>query len=186
MISQKGGTVHDPEGECSYGGNSPPHTQASSKAGTSNQLHSLRSLFVFDSRHCVPAVSGACSGSFHRSGRVRCCCTAALMLISWSASAPLSPALYSRCSASGTGSTKHCTAPSPRMLQTRLPPKASLTTSSALHALLPHTFLHTPKRLCRFSRQSLFPFNQKQHAETERRAVFSGSMVICPTCRTRR
>lgn len=67
---------------------------------------------------------------------------------------------------------------------TRLPPKASLTTSSALHALLPHTFLHTPKRLCRFSRQSLFPFNQKQHAETERRAVFSGSMVICPTCRT--
>ena len=32
MISQKGGTVHDPEGECSYGGNSPPHTQASSKA----------------------------------------------------------------------------------------------------------------------------------------------------------
>ena len=73
-----------------------------------------------------------------------------------------------------------------RMLQTRLPPKASLTTSSALHALLPHTFLHTPKRLCRFSRQSLFPFNQKQHAETERRAVFSGSMVICPTCRTRR
>ena len=58
------------------------------------------------------------------------------------------------------------------MLQTRLPPKASLTTSSALHALLPHTFLHTPKRLCRFSRQSLFPFNQKQHAETERRAVF--------------
>ena len=81
---------------------------------------------------------------------------------------------------------KHCTAPSPRMLQTRLPPKASLTTSSALHALLPHTFLHTPKRLCRFSRQSLFPFNQKQHAETERRAVFSGSMVICPTCRTGR
>lgn len=73
-----------------------------------------------------------------------------------------------------------------RMLQTRLPPKASLTTSSALHALLPHTFLHTPKRLCRFSRQSLFPFNQKQHAETERRAVFSGSMVICPTCRTGR
>lgn len=73
-----------------------------------------------------------------------------------------------------------------RMLQTRLPPKASLTTSSALHALLPHTFLHTPKRLCRFSRQSLFPFNQKQHAETERRAVFSGTMVICPTCRTRR
>lgn len=73
-----------------------------------------------------------------------------------------------------------------RMLQTRLPPKASLTTSSALHALLPHTFLHTPKRFCRFSRQSLFPFNQKQHAETERRAVFSGSMVICPTCRTRR
>lgn len=119
-------------------------------------------------------------------GTARCCCTAALMLISWSASAPLSPALYSRCSASGTGSTKHCTAPSPRMLQTRLPPKASLTTSSALHALLPHTFLHTPKRLCRFSRQSLFPFNQKQHAETERRAVFSGSMVICPTCRTRR
>ena len=113
-------------------------------------------------------------------------CTAVLMLISWSASAPLSPALYSRCSASGTGSTKHCTAPSPRMLQTRLPPKASLTTSSALHALLPHTFLHTPKRLCRFSRQSLFPFNQKQHAETERRAVFSGSMVICPTCRTSR
>lgn len=109
-----------------------------------------------------------------------------LMLISWSASAPLSPALYSRCSASGTGGTKHCTAPSPRMLQTRLPPKASLTTSSALHALLPHTFLHTPKRLCRFSRQSLFPFNQKQHAETERRAVFSGSMVICPTYRTRR
>lgn len=106
--------------------------------------------------------------------------------ISWSASAPLSPALYSRCSASGTGSTKHCTAPSPRMLQTRLPPKASLTTSSALHALLPHTFLHTPKRLCRFSRQSLFPFNQKQHAETERRAVLSGSMVICPTCRTGR
>lgn len=98
----------------------------------------------------------------------------------------LSPALYSRCSASGTGGTKHCTAPSPRMLQTRLPPKASLTTSSALHALLPHTFLHTPKRLCRFSRQSLFPFNQKQHAETERRAVFSGSMVICPTCRTGR
>lgn len=46
MISQKGGTVHDPEGECSYGGNSPPHTQASSKAGTSNQLHSLRSLFL--------------------------------------------------------------------------------------------------------------------------------------------
>lgn len=119
-------------------------------------------------------------------GTARCCCTAALMLISWSASAPLSPALYSRCSASGTGSTKHCTAPSPRMLQTRLPPKASLTTSSALHALLPHTFLHTPKRLCRFSRQSLFPFNQKQHAETERRAVFSGSMVICPTCRTGR
>ena len=115
-----------------------------------------------------------------------CCCTAALMLISWSASAPLSPALYSRCSASGTGGTKHCTAPSPRMLQTRLPPKASLTTSSALHALLPHTFLHTPKRLCHFSRQSLFPFNQKQHAETERRAVFSGSMVICPTCRTGR
>lgn len=73
-----------------------------------------------------------------------------------------------------------------RMLQTRLPPKASLTTSSALHALLPHTFLHTPKRLCRFSRQSLFPFSQKQHAETERRAVFSGSMVICPTCRTGR
>lgn len=73
-----------------------------------------------------------------------------------------------------------------RMPQTRLPPKASLTTSSALHALLPHTFLHTPKRLCRFSRQSLFPFNQKQHAETERRAVFSGSMVICPTCRTGR
>ena len=109
-----------------------------------------------------------------------------LLHISWSASAPLSPALYSRCSASGTGSTKHCTAPSPRMLQTRLPPKASLTTSSALHALLPHTFLHTPKRLCRFSRQSLFPFNQKQHAETERRAVFSGSMVICPTCRTGR
>ena len=71
-------------------------------------------------------------------------------------------------------------------IRTRLPPKASLTTSSALHALLPHTFLHTPKRLCRFSRQSLFPFNQKQHAETERRAVFSGSMVICPTCRTRR
>ena len=32
---------------------------------------SLRSLSVFDSRHCVPAVSGACSGSFHRSGRVR-------------------------------------------------------------------------------------------------------------------
>ena len=119
-------------------------------------------------------------------GTARCCCTAALMLISWSASAPLSPALYSRCSASGTGGTKHCTAPSPRMLQTRLPPKASLTTSSALHALLPHTFLHTPKRLCRFSRQSLFPFNQKQHAETERRAVFSGSMVICPTCRTGR
>lgn len=49
----------------------PPHTQASSKAGTSNQLHSLRSLSVFDSRHCIPAVSGACSGSFHRSGRVR-------------------------------------------------------------------------------------------------------------------
>ena len=119
-------------------------------------------------------------------GTARCCCTAALMPISWSASAPLSPALYSRCSASGTGSTKHCTAPSPRMLQTRLPPKASLTTSSALHALLPHTFLHTPKRLCRFSRQSLFPFNQKQHAETERRAVLSGSIVICPTCRTRR
>lgn len=46
MISQKGGTVHDPEGECSYGGNSPPHTQASSKAGTSNQLRSLRSLSV--------------------------------------------------------------------------------------------------------------------------------------------
>jgi hypothetical protein len=112
--------------------------------------------------------------------------TAALMPISWSASAPLSPALYSRCSASGTGGTKYCTAPSPRMLQTRLPPKASLTTSSALHALLPHTFLHTPKRLCRFSRQSLFPFNQKQHAETERRAVLSGSMVICPTCRTGR
>ena len=119
-------------------------------------------------------------------GTARGCCTVVLMPISWSASAPLSPALYSRCSASGTGSTKHCTAPSPRMLQTRLPPKASLTTSSALHALLPHTFLHTPKRLCRFSRQSLFPFNQKQHAETKRRAVFSDSIVIYPTCRTRR
>lgn len=71
-------------------------------------------------------------------------------------------------------------------LQTRLPPKASRR-PVAPSMLFSHTLFSIPRKGSAVSPGRVFsPFNQKQHAETERRAVFSGSMVICPTCRTGR